>query len=101
MSLIERILIAVAVGVLLFLYIQQNRQFWHTMQDEDAKISELNSRMNLLDARMMHQQDSAVEEEEETESPSAQPEEDVKAAKAVEDSVPDAFDSLGLAPVDV
>ena len=98
MSLIEKILIAVAIGVLLFLYVQQSQHVHHAIQEENGKMYEIHDRMNMMDERLATTE-AALADEEPAKADDANKE--VKEDPKEEEHIPDAYDTMGLAPVDM
>ena len=98
MHIVERILIAAALGVLLFLFLQQRTQMDSSKQEEAARmlnfedqIAELTHRLDCSDEK---EQDTAAKAE--PDSPSAP---ETANPQTAADAVPDPFDPMGFAPV--
>lgn len=94
MSMLERVLIAIALGVLLFLYVQQNQQIKRTFANDSSKINDIHERISMLDDRISSRE--MDENDEEIQGDGTK--QDAAPPPPAED-IPDAFDTLGLAPV--
>ena len=99
MSMLERVLIAIALGVLLFLYVQQNQQIAYNTENEASKMNDVHDRISMLDDRLSSREIAEDEQAQEESQSGGEPSDTGAAAPPAAEALPDAFDTLGLAPV--
>lgn len=91
--MIERVLLTVAIGVLLFLYVKQKN-------DLSQSISDGNSRIASLDNQLLFLHDQLTQQEEERDHDHDHDQKKEEEPPVVPDILPDAYDAPGFAPVD-